>query len=488
MENLGKQIYKVLTENEDIAYSTSGSYCLDLFSLIGGMRHYHNNIISLFLKAFYEDKKLALKILFYTRDIRGGLGERNTFRLILNILANFYPHIARQIISYVPEYGRFDDLLVFLDTPLHQDVINFYKRQLEEDLKLYHEGKEISLLAKWLPSINTSNKDTVRFAKKIAKGFNMTDEEYRKTLSMLRKGRIIENYLRTKDYSFHYQKQPSGALLKYQKAFIRNDYGRYYSYLDDVFASQSKMNTKTLYPYQIVNKILDCNREFNPEMERKALDATWKSLMRIKTDKKTLVVRDGSGSMYISRTNSPIAIATSLAILFSEQLEEPFKDTFITFSENPQLIKIPAGLDIYDKVNFVLQFDEVANTNISKVYELILNVARSNDVKPKDMIDQIIIISDMEFDRCVRDTSSYEVFRDEFLKLGYDLPQVVFWNVEARNVHVPVRKNDKNVIMVSGSSDKIFEFVVNHNLEEYNPYDFLLEALKKYDFIDNLEM
>ena len=161
---------------------------------------------------------------------------------------------------------------------------------------------------------------------------------------------------------------------------------------------------------------------------------------------------------------------------------------FITFSENPQLVKVPEKLDIYGKVIYTLQFDEVANTNISKVYELILNVARSNDVKPEDMIEQIIIISDMEFDQCVVDKTSYEVFREEFLKLGYKLPQVVFWNVEARNVHVPVTRRDQNVIMVSGSSDKIFDFVVNNDLNNVNPYDFMLDALKKYGFVDNLKL
>lgn len=486
MDSLEKNIYSVLTEKGDKAYATSGSYCLDYFALIGGFRHQHKHVINSFLKAFFEDKYTALKLLFYTRDIREGLGERNSFRLILNVLANFYPDIARQIIPYVPEYGRFDDLLVCLDTPIHNDIIEFIRVRLEEDIKLHQEGKEISLLAKWLPSVNTSNKDTVKFAKKIAKGLNMTEEEYRKTLSMLRKGRIIENYLRTKDYTFDYQKQPSNALLKYQKAFIRNDYERYFSYLVDVNAGKAKMNTQTLYPYQIVSKIM--YQRGKSKLERSALDTTWKNLPRISTNRKAIVVRDGSGSMYINRINSPIAIATSLALFFSEQLTPPFKNAFITFSENPQLVKVPEKLDIYGKVIYTLQFDEVANTNISKVYELILNVARSNDVKPEDMIEQIIIISDMEFDQCVVDKTSYEIFREEFLKLGYKLPQVVFWNVEARNVHVPVTRRDQNVIMVSGSSDKIFDFVVNNDLNNVNPYDFMLDALKKYGFVDNLKL
>lgn len=485
IESLEKQINTVLTENGDKAYITSGSYCLDYFALIGGLRYNYSEIISVFLKAFYEDKILAIKLLFFTRDIRGGLGERNSFRMILNFLACFYPSIANQIISYIPEYGRYDDYLVCLNTPIHDDVIKLLKEQLDEDIRRIDEGKEISLLAKWLPSINTSSKEKVRMAKQLAKEFNMSEGEYRKTLSRLRKGRIIENYLREKDYSFDYQKQTSQSLLKYRGAFLRNDLVRYLEFIDNANLGNVKMNTSTIYPYQVISPILMVPGDVKSKEQRHILNTTWNNLPRINTDRRTIVVRDGSYSMYRFNSGAPINIATSLAILFSEQLPEPFKNHFITFSANPRLIKLPDS-DIYDKVLHALMFDEAENTNISKVYQLILDIAQSGNVLPENMITQIIIISDMEFDSCVEDENSYTVFKRKFEKLGYKLPQVVFWNVAARGIHVPVTNKESNVILVSGSSAKIFEMVANSQFDDKSAYDFMLEVLKKYSEFDNI--
>lgn len=486
IDSLQEELNSVLTENHDKAYLSSGSYCLDYFALIGGMRHNYYEIISVFMRAFFEDKIMAIKLLFYTRDIRNGLGERNTFRMILNFLACFYPDVATQILKFIPEYGRYDDYLVCLNTPIHDEVIKLLKTQLDEDLALHQAGKEISLLAKWLPSINTSNKANVKLAKQLAKSFELTNEEYRKTLSSLRKGRIIENNLRKRDYSFDYQKQTSQSLLKYRQAFLRNDADRYLEYIDEVNNSRAKINTSTLYPYQVIKPII-----YNPasltKESRLVLDTTWNNLPRVTTESKTIVVRDGSYSMYRDYSAAPIDIATSLAILFSEQLPEPFKNHFITFSENPRLIKLPNG-DIYDKVQYSLNFYEAENTNISKVYQLILDVAQKNNVAQEDMINQIIIISDMEFDGCVEDQSSYEVFKEKFANLGYKFPQVVFWNVDARTVHLPVKSKDENVILISGSSSKVFDMVVNSKFDNQSAYDFMIEVLEKYSQFNNLSI
>lgn len=484
IDSLQEQLNTVLTENGDKAYVTSESYCLDYFALIGGMRHNYYEIISAFMRAFYEDKILAVKLLFYTRDIREGLGERNTFRMILNFLACFYADIAIQILEFIPKYGRYDDYLVCLNTPVHDEVVKLLKTQLDEDINLHHKGKEFSLLAKWLPSINTSNKANVKLAKQLAKDFKMTEEEYRKTLSTLRRGRIIENNLRKKDYSFDYQKQTSQSLLKYRQAFLRNDAKRYLQYIDEVKKGNVKINTSTLYPYQVIKPIISNPGGLTKE-ERTVLNTTWNNLKRVSTNLKTIVVRDGSYSMYRDYSIAPIDIATSLAILFAEQLPEPFKNNFITFSENPRLIKLPNS-DIYDKVQYALNFYEAENTNISKVYQLILDVAQKRNVSFENMINQIIIISDMEFDNCIEDISSYEIFKEKFAQSGYKLPQIVFWNVDARSIHVPVKSHEENVILISGSSSNMFEMVVNSKLDNQTAYKFMVETLKKYTEFDYL--
>ena len=499
------QLNVARTENGDLAYKSTGSACLDFFSLCGGMRRNLEDLDKIFAKAYAENPVVAIKILFYMRNIRGGLGERNSFRVLLKELAKFYPEMAKQIVYAVPEYGRWDDLLVLLDTSVKDDAIALIKAQIEKDKEAMEKGKEVSLLGKWLPSINTSSKESVASAKIIMAALGMKAVEYRKLCSALRKEiKILEDNLRRKDYTFDYSKQPSQAMLRYKKAFMRNDEERYKSFLNKVVEQAEKLargeeipeeekvklNTKTLYPYQIVAPFMNywSMNELLPEQEL-PLEASWKTLDRGSFDSKTIVVRDGSGSMYHGKDDSPINIATSLALLFAEQLTGPYKNSFITFSENPQLIQVPENCDtLKKKLNFIHKFNEVANTDIGKVYRLILDAAKSGNVPKEEMIERILIISDMEFDRCTGDAnkSTFDFYKQEFEAAGYELPELVFWNVEARDTHLPVTMNEKGVKLVSGASANIFADVVSGDLKVVTPYEFMLKMLEPYKEFDTL--
>lgn len=481
---------EVFTENGDKAYQTSGSYCLDFFALVGGMRFNVDDALNLFLRAYYEDKVLAIKILFFSRDIRGGLGERNIFRYILNALSNMCPDVARKILSFVPEYGRYDDLFSALNTPLTKDVVKIIQDQLKIDIEAKNSGKPVSLLAKWMPSINTSSNETKELATLLAKELGLTKEEYRKMLSSLRKGIIIENNLREKDYSFDYAKIPGGASFKYKKAFFRNDKERYDTYLSLVNEGKAKINSGTLYPYQVIreleNKVLSyTSRNDGLTLEEiKSLDTIWNSFSKDSIDSKTIVVRDGSGSMFDYEAVSASSVATSLALLFAERLQGEFHNKFITFSSSPKLVTVE-GNNIYEKFKNTLKYSDVSNTNIEKVYNLILNVYKSPSFKKEDALDRIVIISDMEFDVGVDcSKTTFESFKEKFNSLGFELPQIVFWNVRARNIHLPVTKNEHNVVLVSGASSNIIDMVTNNTLT--NPYDIMIETVSKYSFLDEL--
>lgn len=475
------------TENGDVAFKTSGSYCLDLFSVAGAIRGEYDADISMFMKAFLENRNLALKILFYTRDIRGGLGERNVFRRQIAFLGLCYPEICIKLIPYISEYGRYDDLLYLLETKCKKEVIKFISEKLNEDIENKILHKPISLLSKWLPSINTSDAQMRQYARIIARGLKMSYEKYRKTLSYLRKGTIIENNLREGKYDFNYENVPANAFNKYFKAFMKNDKERFLEYSDKLTQGKAKVNVNTLYPYNIIHSCLNLNCETLEEelVLREVLNKMWLALDRKNYMTKAIVVRDGSGSMYNNLYGSiaPIEVATSLAILMSEQLTGPFKNTFITFSENPQLVQITKD-NIYDKVMQVLNYDEIANTNISKVYNLILRVAIKNHVSPEEMLDKVIIISDMEFDRGVSGVSTFSSFKEKFALAGYKMPEVIFWNVCSRNQTVPVAGNEANTKLVSGASNKIIDIVFNG--KAITPYEFMIESLEKYDFIDEL--
>ena len=472
---LKQEANKTVTENGAATHITTESDCLDLFATIGALRRESDSeIVTRFIRAYSENKDIAMKLLFFARDIRGGLGERRVFKVILNWLANNEPKTVRKNLEYVAEYGRFDDLLCLMGTACEKDMLDVLKAQFEADNNALANGGEVSLLAKWLPSVNASSSETVLYAKKIAKHFGLNDASYRKALVALRAHiRIIENNLREKDYSFDYSKQPSKAMYKYRKAFIRNDGERYSQFLDKVTTGEAKLHASTLMPYEIITPFF--RRNVSDE-ERKAINTTWISQEDFGDTENALAVIDGSGSMYGGVDPMPATVALSLGIYFAERNKGAFKNHFITFSENPQLVEIK-GEDILDKVRYCHGFNEVANTNIQKVFELILDTAKKNSVPQDELPKKLYIISDMEFDYCAEDASltNFEYAKKLYAKAGYTLPDIVFWNVASRNRQQPVTKNEQGVALVSGCTPRLFEMVASGTM---NPYAFMLEVVE----------
>lgn len=472
---------KTLTENGAATFRSSMDYCVDLFAAIGAMRNASDTeIVNRFIRAYTENSDLAMKILFFARDVRGGLGERRVFRTILKWLAQNQVSSAKRNIKYIAEFGRYDDLLVLMGTPCENEAFAYIAKTLNADVKAMNENKEVSLLAKWLPSVNASNKETVKQGKHLAKRLGMEQAEYRKTLSALRAYiKILENNLREKDYTFDYEKQPSKALFKYRRAFMNNDFERYSDFLNRVNSGEAKMNTGTLMPYELIRPLcqLDYNwrRKIVSEEEIKVINTAWNNLERSENYENSLAVIDTSGSMYWEGNPLPASVALSLGIYFAENNEGAFANHFIEFSENPQLIEIK-GETFADKVRFIETFNEIGNTDIQKVFELILNAAVKNNVSQEELPKTLYIISDMEFDCCTRgaDITNFEYAKKLFEGEGYTLPNVVFWNVQSRNAQQPVKKNEQGVALVSGCTPKLFDMVMSGELD---PYAFMLEAV-----------
>ena len=487
LEDLRKEENLTYTENGALTNRSTNSYCLDLFATIGALRNAEDNeIISRFIKAYTEDNNMAMKILFFARDIRGGLGERRVFRSIWKWLSLHEAESVRKNITNVPEYGRFDDLLSLLGGPCEKDMLSFIKEQLDKDLAALKIGESVSLLAKWLPSVNTSNKDSVKTAKKLAKALGFSDTEYRKVLVSLRAEiKLMENYLRDKDYSFSYEKQPSKALYKYRLAFLRNDRERYSAFLEKAEKNPSVMNTGTLTPYDVVAPIINKDKErvAISKWDRRSMDITWKALPDYTGAENALAVVDGSASMYWYGEYIPAAVAQSLGIYFAEHNKGCFHNHFITFSENPRLIEVK-GKDIVEKLRYCMSFNECANTDLQRTFDLILNTAIQNKAKQEEIPEKLYIISDMEFDGCVENAeiTNFECAKKKFAKYGYRLPQIVFWNVNSRNLQQPVTKNEQGVALVSGASPQIFSMLSEGILD---PYSFMLETLsaKRYERI-----
>lgn len=485
LEHIREEANKTLTENGAVTLESTGSECLDLFASIGALRREsEEEIILRFTRAYTENADIAMKLLFYSRDIRGGLGERRVFRIIMKWLADNEPESVLKNLEYISEFGRFDDLLSLFGTECEKAMLKVIKNQLRKDIDAAENGGEISLLAKWLPSVNASNAETVKQAKLIAKHLGMNDAQYRKTLTALRKQiRIIENNLREKDYSFDYEKQPSRALHKYRSAFYRNDNERYTEFLNAVENGKAVLHADNIYPYELVQPYLtehwysvNCFMKNITEDEKRTLNATWNSLPDFGSKDNALAVIDTSGSMYWDGKPMPAAVALSLGLYFAEHNKGCFRNTFIEFSERPQLIELK-GDTFADKLRYACTFNEVANTNLEAVFDLVLNAAVNNKVPQKELPSKLIIISDMEFDCCVENASlsNFKNAEKKYKEHGYKLPEIVFWNVASRNRQQPVKKNEQGVVLVSGATPRIFSMVAGNNL---SPYSFMLDVIR----------
>lgn len=464
-----------LTENGGIALKSTMNGLMDMFALGGSYRKRSDaDCIVLFKNALAEDEVLALKCLFYLRDVRGGQGERRFFRVCMKWLANERTEAARRNLKYVAEYGRWDDFYLFVGTPLESEMFGFLKHQLALDV----ECKAPSLLAKWLKSENTSSHDSRVLATKTRAAFGMTPKQYRKTLSVLRERiRVLERLMSENRWDeIEFDKIPSKAGLVYRNAFARRDIikAKYEKFAKDKTA---KVNAGTLYPCDVVSQARKEYRKDMNDPNRLMVNKYWDNLtdyFKGATFDGVAVV-DTSGSMTggwgcSDSTIKPIDVAIALGMYCGEKCgpNSPWYGNYITFSRQARLVPI-VGADFVDKVRRIEAANLCENTNIESVFDLILRLAIANHVPNSEMPKNVIIISDMEFDSARggmgygRAYNSIETVMEgcmrRFREAGYDLPHLVFWNVDARNDTIPMRDNG-NVTFVSGYSSVLFEQIM----------------------------
>lgn len=306
-------------------------------------------------------------------------------------------------------------------------------------------------------------------------------EPYRiKVLNTINFKKSIENHLREKDYSFDYAKQPSKAMFKYRKAFLRNDGERYNAFLEAVSSGEKQLHADNLAPYEIVRSALNADRwGFHADLtvgEKAALNASWASLPDFCDNRNALAVVDTSGSMYCYDNALPAAVALSLGLYFGERNTGIFHNHFIEFSSRPQLIEIK-GKTFAERLEYLCTFNEVADTNVEAVFDLILDAAVRNNVPQEELPETLYLISDMEFNACVRNASvsNFASAKRRFAECGYKLPQIVFWNVASRNSNQPVTKNEQGVALVSGCTPRLFSMVASGDL---SPYSVMMEIIE----------
>lgn len=471
-----------LTENGAVTHKSTNSALLDLFGMGAAYRKRSDeDCILLFRNAFAENPVYALKCLFYIRDVRGGQGERRFFRVCMRDLAKQNTEAAARNLRYVPEFGRWDDLYVFVGTPLEDAAFNFIKEQLALDIQC----KTPSLLGKWLKSENASSKETKRLARKSAAAFGMTPKQYRKTLSVLRERiNVLERLMSAGKWDeIEFDKIPSKAGLIYKNAFAKHDIERMksernvQSYEDFAKDTNTKVNAKTLYPYEVVEKglnVMGCRGWYwnnsgtsMDNVDRLMVNKYWDNLADYfnGANFNALAVVDTSASM----RGTPLNVAISLGMYCAEKANGPFAGHYVSFSSRPQLIKTE-GVDFCDKIARIYATNLCENTNIEATFDMLLNTAIANNCSQDDLPQNLIVISDMEFDSGTgywrnsshNDTQTLmESIRQKWAAHGYILPKLIYWNVDARQNNIPEDLGCGLVSYVSGFSPSIFETIMS---------------------------
>jgi hypothetical protein len=476
---------KTVTTNGAVAYKTSGKALLDFNFGVSAMRNMNpEQIEKMFLKVFFEDRKTALEYLFYLGDVRGGLGERKAFRACMDYLIHSQPTIANAVAHLIPYYNRWDSVLPLLNEEDTQKcAVDLIKCQLEEDLKNARDNKPISLLAKWLPSINASSAGTKDKAKLLCKQLGLTDKRYRQMLSHLRKYlNVVEVKMSAKKWgAIDYESVPSKANLVYADAFMRNDGERRTKYLKALQNGEAKINASVANPDEICHKYIVKGGRAKDE----TLEALWKALPNLSTTN-TLVVRDGSSSMTWSRIgngSTPLDVATALAIYMSEHNTGGWKDKYVTFSANPKVVDLSKCRSLAEKIQLSMNEADCSNTNIYATMMLILKTAWNHRMKQEDMPELVVICSDMQFDgrRHNFNSSLFDEIAREYESAGYKLPRICFWNLSGHlDSTIPMQQNDLGLILCSGFSINIMKMFMSGKID---PYEVLLDALHsdRYD-------
>lgn len=467
------------TENGAVTNISTDNDVLNLFALGGAVRNRSiQDVVDLIDAAWRENQDLALRVIFYLGDVRGGQGERDLFFNALRYLAVESPDIARKLIILIPEYSRWDMVFAFVGTPIEKDAMKVIKHQFEKDL----EAERPSLLAKWLPSPGT--KSQTKLAVRVARAFGLELGAYRKLRAMLnRKIDTVEVKMSARQWEdIDFEKVPGKAFMNYQKAFERHGYQKMQKFVEKVLSGEVKVKSKTLYPHEIVRKSLGAS-----DTEETTLQNAWDNLPNyIKDGRQGIAVIDTSGSMtgaYSNKLVEPILVAKSLGMYLSERLSGPYKDHYITFSEEPIMAKFH-GSTITQRYRNMKEI--IGSTNIEAVYDLILNVAIQNRLPQEELPTHLYIFSDMEFNeatsstwgrmRCSTPTATlYQAIERKYNAAGYNMPVTIFWNLDARNNQHPVRQHESGAALVSGFSPSTFQYIMEGIV--LTPFETMMKVL-----------
>lgn len=467
------------TENGATAYNSLDNPVLTLFAQAGALRpRDEQEIREMFRQAYAYDSDLAIKMVFYIGDIRGGLGERRTFRICLNELAKLNPHVVAANMLNIAHYNRWDSLYELVGTSCENDMWDFMRSQFILDCAAYEKKEPCSLLAKWMKSVNASSEETKKLGRMTMKALGFASEKhYRKALAQIRKYLdVVETKMSANDWeNIKYAQVPSYAMKNYRNAFAKHDAIGFNKYIAEVQAGQSEIKASTLFPYDLAKVYTDAYdwRDHCSIPEDSVIEAQWKALPNYLKDDNTNVMCmvDVSGSMH----GRPIASSIGLGIYFAQHNHGAFHNQFMTFTTNPHFITIEEGASLRSIVEDVYSKDVGYSTKLEAAFRALLRVAVAHDVPQEDMPKALIILSDNEIDKYKnqRSVDFMTSMRQQYAARGYRLPKLIFFQVEARQSTFLTLGND--ALFISGQSAAAFKQVVD-NIEGTS-WDLVLNTL-----------
>lgn len=457
------------TTNGMRAVKSTANACVDLFFKIGASRG--KDITKDFVAAYAENPEVALRIAQWARDVRGGAGERELFRSILKHLDKHQPDAAAKLLMKVPEIGRWDDIFVV-------EANKALAYTMLGDALRARNG----LAAKWTP-----RKGDV--AVEIRKFFGMSPKFYRKSLVELTK--VVETQMCAKEWDeINFSHVPSVAAARYKKAFFRNtpEYAKYVAALVKGDNPKVKVNAGAVFPYDVLKGVIGSYRSNFNKTETDLLQKQWEALENFVGDANVLPLVDVSGSMSCraggagsQSATTCMDVAVSLGLYLADKNVGKFKDTFLTFSGSPELLHLKGN--IVEKCQQMTSSNWGMNTDLVKAMDKILSVAKQGGVPQEEMPEMLLILSDMQFDQCARfDDSAMKMIARKFEDAGYELPKIVFWNLNAHD-NAPVKYDTRGVALVSGFSPAIMAAVLGGDPDQFTPEAMMLKAVMvpRYD-------
>ena len=469
------------TENGAVALNTTGDARLDFFSVAGSLRTADKaRIHRLFSEAYREDPLFATKIVFYARDVRGGLGERMIFRTLLEYMAKYHPEALIRNLDLIGVYGRYDDMYCLIGTPLEDEMWAAMKRQFEEDRENLQVGNAISLLAKWIKTADASSDRTRKLGILTAQKLGYSVYEFKRLVRAMRKHiGVVETLMSTGKWDqIRYSAVPSRAMMIYRNAFMKHDADRFGKFTMKALKGEEKIHSAALYPYDIVEKVMKMDWSTCKITEDDTMEAQWRQLPDyVPKGTNALVIADTSGSMY----GRPLATSVGLAVYFAERNTGPYHNMFMSFSGTSR-IQILKGETLAQKLRSINMRDWQMNTNLEAAFDHVLRIGVNNHVPAEEMPKSIIVISDMEIDNCGnREWTFYEKMARRYRDHGYQIPNIVFWNVNSRHDIYHADKKRTGVQLVGGSSAAVFRQVMQ--CVGMNP----VEAMEKIIYSERYE-